>query len=51
MAERGPACWDLPREWGKDVGGRLRDSDAGYVEECWGLLECFEGASWLEEAR
>lgn len=43
FVERGSPCWDLPMEWGEDVGGRLRDSDAGYVEECWGLLGCFEG--------
>lgn len=51
VAERGSSCWDLPIEWGEDVGGILRDSDACYVEECWGLLGCFEGASRLEQAQ
>ena len=30
-------------EWGADVGGMLRDSDACYVDGCWGLLGCFGG--------
>ena len=43
FAERRPWCLTSPMGWGEDVGGRLRDSDAGYVEECRGLLGCFEG--------
>lgn len=30
-------------ERGEDVRGRLRDFAVCYVEECWGLLGCFEG--------